>query len=97
MPKAASITTMASSNSQACACTWVPTRCAFRKYSSLWMTTRKTSEATATEGETLRLRITMIDIGDEIPDHGEEPHDERDDEHRFCQRQMHAHDGERDD
>ena len=73
MPKAASITSIASNNSQACACTCVPIICAFKKYSSLWMTTRNISDAIATGSETLRLKITMIALERRFPTTGSRP------------------------
>ena len=73
MPKAASMTSIASNNSRACACTCAPIMCAFKKYSSLWMTTRNISDAIATDSETLRLKITMIVLERRFPTTGSSP------------------------
>lgn len=50
-PNNDSMTSIASSSSQAAALIREPTIRALMKYSSLWMTTRKTSDHTATSSE----------------------------------------------
>ncbi len=72
-PNAVSPRRMASRISQACESVWPPTMREFVRYSSLWMTTRKTSEAMAIAGEMPRERITITVFEIRLPRTGIRP------------------------
>ncbi|MCY1461383.1 hypothetical protein D9M71_790380 [compost metagenome] len=73
MPNSVSISSITTSSSHAAAWMRAPMMRAFRKYSSLWITTRNTSEATAIGSDTDRDATTMAVLEIRLPSTGSKP------------------------